>query len=218
MRGYALLQRLDWVTGPGLHNSVNSHDEVIVKYFADTASEGAYLIAENYIKFIAKTSVNGKLSLSSEYSEVLDLFKDYDKQLSNCDKDSEQYDLIKEEREYYARIPEALYQINTDAGYTIYDEENMCINIADKNHLNKYEKYAILAAFTADVTFNSFAAEVEFHADAVCGALGDIEAWYSHAVRADMSLESERYIIEFEEFYNLESNIVIAQSKAHGEY
>ncbi len=47
----------------------------------------------------------------------------------------------------------------------IYDEKNCCIKISDSSNLSLSEKQAILATRTGNTSFNSFAAEVIFHAE-----------------------------------------------------
>lgn len=65
-----------------------------------------------------------------------------------------------------------------------------------------YEKIAILSSFTADISFNMFAAEVKTHSDYLVNwisgfkdwiIIGGIveDKWYSRAIRADMAIGEE---------------------------
>ena len=127
-----------------------------------------------------------------------------------------------------SRLSTAILQNNEDAGYIVYNTTNHTINISDINNLSIYEKYAILISHTANVNFNSFAAEVEFHADlAILDVVGltledmrnllDLD-FYNNALRADMAVET-RYLIEaVAPYYYLNSTMVTQQANAHGEY
>ncbi len=72
---------------------------------------------------------------------------------------------------------------------------------------------------TSNVTFNSFAAEVLFHAD-------KLESWwnsipfaevYEMAVRADMAIGEDKESGYSEIYYNLNSSIVQEQIQYHDE-
>ena len=86
------------------------------------------------------------------------------------------------------------------------------------NNLAIYEKYAILAMHTSNVTFNSFAAEVQFHADALDSVWANNAEFYLRALRADMAIGEESESGGYDQYYDLSSSIVIAQKNAHGEY
>ena len=215
---YNLYQHLKEVVENVLPNSVNSHDVDIVNYFADVKSDAPYLIAEKFINVIAQTTKDGCISLSDIYEENLEEIKEIEQELKEIQPYLVQYADLVLKKNQLIRIPNALKRINERAGYSIYDEETGCIWIENKSQLSEDEKYAILVAFAGTETFNSFAAEVEFHADAINGLLGDIEKWYSHAVRADMSLDNDYDYSFFERYYDLESSLVQAQAKEHGGY
>jgi hypothetical protein len=65
---------------------------------------------------------------------------------------------------------------------------------------------------------DSFAAEVEFHADAVYDWKSEFNIWYEAAIRADMAIGEEAESGFYNEYYDLDSDIVIAQANEHGEY
>lgn len=84
--------------------------------------------------------------------------------------------------------------------------------------MTKFEKYTILILFTADVTFNSFAAEVKFHADALDDFFALADKYYFATLRADMATDMKVINGYFDEYYNLNSSLVQEQIQYHGEY
>lgn len=69
-----------------------------------------------------------------------------------------------------------------------------------------------MACFTANVTFNSFAAEVEFHADAVDSWQTNMpwkgDDWYDAALRADMAIGEEAESGFYDNYYDLNGELV----------
>lgn len=213
-----LLNALDKVTGPG----VFSHDKTITAYFANTYSNGPYLIAEKYVAFIAKQAKQGVINAPDNLNEIYDQIDFINEQLSYIWLDNETRLALLRRRSELLRVPNALDKININAGWTIYNKETHNINIKNANNLSLPEKQAILACFTADVTFNSFAAEVEFHADALNDWKTNIpwigNKWYEAALRADMAIGEEYESGFYDDYYDLSGPKVKAQAKAHGEY
>lgn len=77
-----------------------------------------------------------------------------------------------------------------------YDEKNNSIFIKDIDNLTLKEEQVILAMRTANTTYNSFAAEIVFHAEytlslSKIGKL-PIEKYYRSAVKADMGVGEEK--------------------------
>lgn len=68
---------------------------------------------------------------------------------------------------------------------------------------------------TGNVTFNSFAAEVECHADAILGWYADIA--YSKAIRADMCIDEVYGVGTLMGYHVLDSDVVTNQKNVHGE-
>lgn len=177
------------------YSSDSKHDDELQKYFSDVNSEASYLVAEQYVKFIASTAEDGKIVLPN---------------------------LLTEDQ---TRVIAQLEALNEKAGRTIYDPDNNCLNIKNPNNLSEEEEYAILVAYTADVNYNSFAAEVKFHSDALTDWKGKIPVigktkWYLAALRADMGIGEEKESNVgggFDEYYNLDSDMVNEQEEAHGE-
>ena len=140
------------------------HHPALKAYFEKTESAGAYLIAEEYVRKIANFAENGRISTPDAYK--------------NAKKGS--------------RLPTFIEKNNARAGYTVCDHQS--IFIRDGAHLNPYEKLAILATYTADVSFSSFAAEVQYHACFLTAParipvpfLG--HSIYDSAIRADMTID-----------------------------
>lgn len=168
------------------------HHPALKAYFEKTESAGAYLIAEEYVRKIANFAENGRISTPDAYK--------------NAKKGS--------------RLPAFIEKNNARAGYTVCDHQS--IFIRDGAHLNPYEKLAILATYTADVSFPSFAAEVQYHACFLTAParipvpfLG--HSIYDSAIRADMTIDD----CELEgpaPFHNLKSHWVRRQEQCHPEY
>ena len=168
------------------------HHPALKAYFEKTESAGAYLIAEEYVRKIANFAENGRISTPDSYK--------------NAKKGS--------------RLPAFIEKNNVRAGYTVCDHRS--IFIRDGAHLNPYEKLAILATYTADVSFPSFAAEVQYHACFLTAParipvpfLG--HSIYDSAIRADMTIDD----CELEgpaPFHNLKSHWVRRQEQCHPEY
>ena len=215
---YGLLQCLDKVTGPGVY----THDDDIVAYFADVKSKAAYLIAEEYIKIIVRLCNGNSIPVPNNYISILNNIDTINEQLKNPTLNDNIRLLMMEKRYNLSRVPRWIAENNQNAGYNVYDYDTKTISVANKNNLSIYEKYAILSTHTADVNFNSFAAEVEFHADAIHSWKTDIpmigNKWYEAAVRADMAIGEEYESGFYDEYYDLDSDIVKAQAEVHGEY
>lgn len=212
---YSFLQNLEAVTGPG---SVD-YDDTISNYFAQVESKAAYLIAEQFIEFIVdKTCVNGVIYAPANYVALFTEIAEIDELLDNIWLDSNTRLMLINQKFDLERIPNAVAANNSAAGYSVYNTNNNTINIANTNNLTIYEKYAILATHTGNVTFNSFAAEVQFHADALYDWKANFSDYYEAALRADMAVGEEYESGLFDEYYDLDSDIVQAQISEHGEY
>ena len=168
------------------------HNPMLKAYFEKTESMGAYLIAEEYVRKIASLAENGRVPTPDAYQKA----------------------------KKGSRLPTFIEQNNAAAGYTVCDHR--FIFIRDAGHLNPFEKLAILAAYTADVSFPSFAAEVQYHACFLTAParipipfLG--HSIYDSAIRADMTIDD----CELEgpaPFHNLNSHWVRRQAQCHPEY
>lgn len=113
----------------------------MVNYFSDANSKAPYLLAETYINFIIKKCyTNGYINTPDEYVNV------QNDRLINA---------------INANNDKSIVAI----GYKVYRDNK--IYISNPNSLNMYEKYAILITHCSNVTFNSFAAEVQVHADMI---------------------------------------------------
>lgn len=211
---YNLYQAIVKVTGPESHEA----DDIITSYFADTLSDGAYLIAEKSVLFFANRSSGNKISASDNLVAIFDEIAAIDEELDDILLDNDTRATLIQRRADLQRIPDALEDINSTAGTTIFDFSDYTINVQNKNNLTINERQAILACFTGNVTFNSFVAEVEFHAEAVDDWKSIFDRWYDAAIRADMSVGEEYESGFYDDYYDLNSSIVVAQKNAHGEY
>lgn len=168
------------------------HDPALKAYFQKTAAQGPYLIARQYVQKIANLVENGRIPVPEAY----------------------------EKKKPGSRLPRFLEENNLRAGRTICDGKFLYIQ--DAARLSRWEMLAILATHTADVSFASFAAEVQYHAWFLTPLaripiplLG--RSVYDSAIRADMTIDDA----ELEgpaPFHNEHSHWVRRQVKCHPEY
>ena len=175
------------------------HHKALKKYFKNPQSQGAYLVAELYIKTIAAYADNGFLKVPKVYKEIVQQSISF----KNAGK--------------LARLPRFVEALNQAAGRTVCDNEN--IYIENREVPTRYEALAILATHTGNTTVYSFAAEVEYHARFLT-PLAKIKipffgrSIYDSAIRADMTVGDT----EFEgpaPFYKDDSKIVKRQYALH---
>lgn len=170
-----------------------NHCPALQEYFSDPASRGAYLIAECYIRKLISYSENGILPFP-------DLMRDVPE-----------------------RIVDGLNALNDAAGRRICDWQDRCLRIALPADPTLEEKQAILAVHTGNLSLNSFAAEVKFHADALVQWERHIpvvgtKMWYNSAIRADMQLERDSWIrgTFFSPYHHPHSELIREQERLHG--
>ena len=171
------------------------HHPALKRYFAQTHSLGPYLIARRYVQKIAGLSENGRIPVPEAYAAA---WKKEGKS---------------------GRLPRFVEENNAAAGYTVCDHKT--IFLRNPNQLSRFEALAILATHTADVSFASFAAEVQYHARfltwyARIPILFLGRSVYDSAIRADMTIAD----CELEgpaPFHNLNSRWVRRQAQSHPE-
>ena len=174
-----------------------SHHPALKAYFIRPQAEAPYLIAGTYVKHIASFSTAGTLNVPKAYKEI------YQKRRASAK---------------YARVPDFLEQNNQEPNNVVCDHEK--IYIQNVKQLSQYEKLAILATHTGNVSYHSFAAEVRYHA-MFLNKLMKIRlpmagSPYASAVRADMSIGDK----EFQgptPYYNLYGKHVREQVKYHSD-
>lgn len=165
------------------------HHSALQAYFADANHHGAYLIAEQYLQFIGHFAENGYINTPNNYKKL----------------------------KSGHRVKKAVAALNEKAGYEVVTDDK--INIASPFALTEYEKYAILMTHTANVNFNSFAAEVVFHARALLDAFSIFPSYYKRAIPADMAIGEEYKVAGigvFDDYYDLNSALVQEQVNIHG--
>ena len=174
-----------------------SHHPALKAYFIRPQAEAPYLIAETYVNHIASFSTVGRLNVPKAYKEI------YQKRGVSAK---------------YARVPDFLDQNNRDANRVVCDHEK--IYIQNVKQLSQYEKLAILATHTGNVSYHSFAAEIRYHAIFLTKLmkirLPLTSSPYASAVRADMSIGDK----EFQgptPYYDLSSSSVHEQMKYHAD-
>ena len=164
------------------------HDELLKRYFVRPQAQGAYCIAEQYIAHAASFARNGRLELPLLYRK-------------GCGG---------------RRIARFMRENERAAGRMICDGESILLQ--DATNLTVQEKYAVLAAHTANTSLNSFAAEVRMHAQFLLPLmrvrlLG--HSLYDSALRADMTIDNAR-AMSFAPYYHEASLCVRRQAKEHG--
>ena len=175
------------------------HHESLKMYFKNPQSEGAYLVADRYIKTIASFAVDGRLALPQFYKETV--------QRHNLNKNSKKF----------ARLPRFIEKLNQAAGRTVCDQAH--IYLENQDAVTEQEALAILATHTGSTSVYSFAAEVEYHAKFLT-PLAKLKipffgrSVYASAIRADMTVGDT----EFQgpaPFYKDDSKIVKRQYQLH---
>ena len=195
------------------------HNSILQKNFSNPKSKAGYLVADLYIEKIISYYPDGMVSNES----IKNLMSDF----NETKRKMEEAILIPGVRSMYigelnriGRIPNALLKINKKAGYRVFDSKTGTVTVKDVNNLTHYEKQAILAIHTGNVNYNSFVAEIKFHANACVSwekyfpLLG--KKWYSSTMRSDMGLDEEAESGVYDRYYNLNNKIVKEQEKIHG--
>lgn len=177
------------------------HHEALKRYFAEPKNRGAYLIAAMYVRHVAAFRQNGRLPVPDRYREIAARFGG-----GKCS-------------EKQARLPRFIDSLNEKEGRILCD--HAYIYFAEGEGISHAEARAVLATHTGNVSFHSFAAEVEYHARFLVSAaripvpfLG--KSVYDSAIRADMTIADN----EFEgpaPFYKADSKIVLRQKELHRE-
>ena len=174
-----------------------NHSPDLKAYFIRPQAEAPYLIADTYVEYIAAFASAGMLAVPKAYEAI------YQKKAASAK---------------YARVPDFLDQNNRAANRLVCDHNR--IYIQDANQMTRYEKLAILATHTGNVSVHSFAAEIRYHAMFLTKLLKIklplAGSPYASAVRADMSIGDK----EFQEptpYYVLTGKLVSEQAKYHKE-
>ena len=172
-----------------------NHHTALKEYFIRPQAEAPYLVAEAYVYHIASFSTAGMLNVPKAYIEI------YLKRFTSAK---------------YARVPDFLEQNNREANNVVCDHEK--IYIQNVKQLSRYEKLAILATHTGNVSYHSFAAEIRYHA-MFLNKLMKIRlpmagSPYASAVRADMSIGDKEFQGQTP-YYDLSGKLVQEQEKHH---
>ena len=170
------------------------HHAELKRYFITPKSEGAYLVADRYARYIASFAENGALDVPDCYGKI--------------------------SRKGKSRLPVFIELLNRGAGRVVCDHEKIYFENAETP--TDYERAAILATHTGNTSIYSFAAEVEYHARYLTG-LAKIKipffkkSIYDSAIRADMTIgDVER--IRPASYYRENSKIVQRHYQLHKNY
>ena len=175
------------------------HHKALKRYFKNPQSQGSYLVANMYTRYIASFAVNKCLAVPERYKEIV------------------QQSISYKYSGKFARLPCFIESLSKAAGRVVCDNEKIYIENSKK--LTEYEAAAILATHTGNTSAFSFAAEVEYHARFLT-LFAKIKipffgrSIYDSAIRADMTVQDT----EFEgpaPFYKETSKIVKRQYALH---
>lgn len=173
------------------------HHPDLKGYFVKPESYGSYSICDLYLHRIAAFADRGELAVPKAYAEIF-----------------HKRNMAKK----YARIPDFVDENNRKAGHCVCDHR--MIYIHNKDQLTRFEKLAILATHTGNVSYHSFAAEVRYHALFLVGLakirLPLLGSPYDSAIRADMSI-GDKELQGPTPYYDLSGKLVTEQIRYHGE-
>lgn len=196
----ALLTALDGVTRS---SADTRHSVELTSYFSNPATDGAYRVAEVYLSLVSATATDGIVSVPAHYR--------------SCDP---------ADGEYVRVLEAARYLESLHPGLILWENDRpVGVRVADASRLSGYEKQALQAFYTMNVTLCSFASEVAVHAAGCDNWLILKYYGYNRCKIADMAVGTynatagmvARWENEFG-FYNLDSMTVKAQEARHPEY
>ncbi|ADU21934.1 cellulose-binding family II [Ruminococcus albus 7 = DSM 20455] len=188
-------------------------------YFVDVDSDAPYLIAEAYVDKIANSYSISSIPFPNNLNHIYDGIDNLNEAIDSIlMPDPLTNAELYSKRQELRRVPDALSDCNNNFGSIIADENNKVISISSSSNLDYYEKKAILSAYTADTSFNMFAAEVQAHAEYLEDTLSIFDWFYSRALRADMGIGEEYESGMFDSYYDPNDSRVVAQANAHGAY
>ena len=120
------------------------HYKALKRYFKNPKSQGSYLVANMYTRYIASYASEGKLEVPDFYKEIV------------------QQSISYKTSAKLARLPRFVEVLNKAAWRVVCDNEY--IYLENRDELTEQEALAILATYTGNTSFYSFAAEVQYHA------------------------------------------------------
>ena len=218
----ALYDEIDEVVRTG-----SVHSSTMQKYFSDASSDGSYIIAEAYADKIVElkgSNIDFPTNLVSIYSDI----EEIDYVLDTIIYDPETYSALFKKKCTLSRVPNRLKKCNEDEGRIFVDTINQKIKVNNVDNLTYNEHIAILAANTADTSYNVFAAEVKAHSDYLVNWISKFkdwpliggtikDKWYNRAIRADMAIGEEYESGYFDDYYDEDGKLVKEQIEYHGE-
>ena len=118
----------------------HNHHNALKRYFKNPKSQGSYLVANMYTRYIASFAENECLAVPEHYKEIV------------------QQSISYKYSGKLARLPCFVEALNKAAGRIVCDNES--IYLENREELTEYEALAILATHTGNTSVYSFAAEV----------------------------------------------------------
>ncbi len=169
-----------------------SHDSILSGYFKNDNAEALYLLSELYIKKIIESEIDESLILA------VDNYSTY----KPCE---------------YAMKTLEKYSIKQSENEQIYDPENNIIHIMNNGELSLAEKQCILAIRSCNPSFNSFAAEIVYHAQKTYDEGYIFGLGYEQAIKADMGIGEEPYGWISELYKGYDGEYVARQRRIFGD-
>ncbi len=208
-----------------IHGQNEKPSENIKNYFKSNKSKAPYLIADKYVEKIVKSADGKKIPFSKKYYEEIAIANQVKKHIEHTEKGyyyrGVQHDIndFKREMNDHLRVYNDGQKINEKAGKIIVEQDG--INIADPDNLTKYEKQAILNAYSGNASYNSFAAEIVYHAAMLdTPILNGIPKVYRSSIKSDMAVGEEAvntFGITLDKYHYLDNSSVKIQAEIHGE-
>ena len=149
------------------------HHKALKRYFKNPKSQGSYLVANMYTRYIASFAENECLAVPEHYKEIV------------------QQSISYKYSGKLARLPRFIESLNKSTRRVVCDNEKIYIDNSEE--LTEFESAVILATHTGNTSIYSFAAEVEYHARFLT-PLAKIKipffgrSIYDSAIRADMTV------------------------------
>lgn len=169
------------------------HHSALKAYFLRPEAQGSYVLAQCYTEFLASFAKEGSLPLPQA--------------------------LLNRQNRNNRRILAFLDRNNASAGYTVCDGQR--IYLKDPGKLNRWERQALLAAHTGNLSAHSFAAEIRFHAmflsPLVRFRLPVFGNPYESAIRADLSV-ADREFAGPQPYYRENGLLIRQQRMAHPDW
>lgn len=165
-------------------------DKTLTEYFADSRSQGSYLIASHMINKMK--------------GEMIAVNNHYEYHIKNDISNIDSYSSVK---------------LTVLKNKGVFDTDRMCIIINDKSHLSQEEFNALLIIATSSEDIYTYAAENQFHADNYGKSYSLFGLFFEeHLKVSDAGVGESKHGASYEDmFRGAESKYYSAQKEIHGD-